>query len=341
MRNSKKKKKSTIALIVVVIMGCLTVHQAQAQTISLDWPIDCEFGKNCVVQNYVDEDSTSSARDYTCGSLAYDQHKGTDIRLLNEAAMRKGVNVLAAADGVVRGVRDGMQDVNVNVIGKEAIKNRECGNGVVLDHPSGYDTQYCHMMKGSIAVTQGQAIKKGEVLGKVGMSGATEFPHLHFQVSRLGKILDPYTGASAGSNCGQSDANSLWRKEVKAKIPYTSTFVLGQGFTTSAPNIEQMRNTPTTLATIDRNAPAIIYWIDVMGARIADTLSLVIYAPSGNAWVSRDVPFTRNQAVSFSFVGRKGTPEGLIPGTYIAKAVLTRANKDVAVFESTLKVNVK
>lgn len=337
------QQKCKIAFVATLMMGCLATYaaQAQAQTISLDWPIACEYGKNCVVQNYVDEDSTSSARDYTCGPLTYDQHKGTDIRLLNEQAMRRGVNVLAAADGVVRGVRDGMNDVNVNVIGKEAIKNRECGNGVVLDHMAGYDTQYCHMMKGSIVVKQGQSIKKGDVLGKVGMSGATEFPHLHFQVSRLGKILDPYTGARAGSNCGQSDANSLWSNEVKAKIPYTSSFVLGQGFTTSPPNAEQMRINPKTSAIIDRNAPAIIYWIDVMGARIGDTLSLVIYAPSGNAWVTRDVPFNRNQAVSFSFVGRKGTPEGLIPGTYVAKAVLVRANKDVPVVESTLKVNVK
>lgn len=340
MRNGKKKK-STIALIAVVIMGCLSVHQAQAQTISLDWPIECEFGKNCVVQNYVDEDSTASARDFTCGPLTYDQHKGTDIRLLNEAAMRKGVNVLAAADGVVRGVRDGMNDVNVNVIGKDAIKNRECGNGVVLDHAAGYDTQYCHMMKGSIVVTQGQKVKAGDVLGKVGMSGATEFPHLHFQVSRLGKILDPYTGASAGSNCGQSDANSLWREEVKAKTSYISSFLLGHGFVTVVPKAEIIRNQASTPSVISRSSPALIYWADVMGARVGDTLSLAIYAPSGNLWATRDVPFNRNQALSFSFVGKKATPEGLIPGVYTSKVMLKRAGKDTAVFEATTEVNVE
>lgn len=312
-----------------------------AQTIALGWPIACEYGTNCIIQNYVDADSTAAARDFTCGPLTYNQHKGTDIRLLNEVQMQQGVDVLAAADGRVRGVRDGMADVNVNLIGKDAIKNRECGNGVVINHAAGYDTQYCHMMKNSITVQQGQDVKAGDILGKVGMSGATEFPHLHFQVSRLGKVLDPFTAEPIGSNCGQHPTTTFWQKNIATKITYTSSFLLGQGFTSVAPKADQMRTHPETPEKISRDAAALIYWADVMGARVGDVLKLSIYAPNGALWVSRDVPFIRNQAVSFAFVGKKATPEGLVPGIYSTKLSLTRPDSAAPVLEASTKVSVE
>src|SRR6185503_18489146 len=46
---------------------------------ALDVPVACEMGKACVLQNYVDRDPGPAARDYRCGMLTYDGHKGTDI----------------------------------------------------------------------------------------------------------------------------------------------------------------------------------------------------------------------------------------------------------------------
>jgi murein DD-endopeptidase MepM/ murein hydrolase activator NlpD len=56
--------------------------------------------------------------------------------------MMKGVEVRAAASGVVRATRDGMLDVNLREIGPETIRGREGGNGVVIDHDGGWTTQY-------------------------------------------------------------------------------------------------------------------------------------------------------------------------------------------------------
>ena len=89
--------------------------------------------------------------------------------------MRAGVAVLAVADGKVTGVRDGEKDINPS--------DRQSGdcwqgmreNGVFLRHPHGWDTQYCHLASGSVSVSKGQHVKRGQVLGKVGLSGATEF----------------------------------------------------------------------------------------------------------------------------------------------------------------------
>src|SRR5262249_14978919 len=75
------------------------VSVSTAQGIDLGAPIDCEIGRTCFVQNYVDHDPSPGAKDYQCGTLTYDGHNGTDFRLPTLAAQRSGVNVLAAAEG--------------------------------------------------------------------------------------------------------------------------------------------------------------------------------------------------------------------------------------------------
>ncbi len=137
-------------------------------------PIDCVPGATCFVQNYVDHDPSSAWRDYACGARSYDGHDGTDFRVPSMAAVRTGVAVLAAADGVVAGTRDGMPDGSIRENGKEAVKDRECGNGLVLRHADGWETQYCHLAQGSVAVRRGQTVRAGARLGSVGLSGLTE-----------------------------------------------------------------------------------------------------------------------------------------------------------------------
>lgn len=320
-------------LRILTVTCALLASAAHAQGLGLAWPVACDYGKDCFIQNYVDQDSTSAARDFTCGPLSYDGHKGTDIRVVNEAVMRKGVAVLAAADGTIRATRDGMDDVNVKTLEADAVKNRECGNGVVIHHSTGYETQYCHLMKGSIAVKQGQPIKAGQVLGRIGMSGASEFPHLHFEVRRLGKIIDPFTAEPAGGSCGKTTAN-LW----KSPITYQPTALMGQGFTTSIPNSAAIRRAGLTLTEIPRTAAALIYWVDIMGIRQGDTLKLHVLTPNGLVAVERDVPMTRNLAQSFSYVGKKATPEGMVPGIYKAQFTLLRKNETVLQGETEVNV---
>src|SRR5215468_2986431 len=100
------------------------------EAIELRLPIDCEIGVSCEIQNYVDLDPSSQARDYQCGSRTYNGHKGVDFRLPSLRAQRAGVNVLASAPGRVLGVRDGVPDISVRERGIGAVDNRECGNGV-------------------------------------------------------------------------------------------------------------------------------------------------------------------------------------------------------------------
>ena len=63
------------------------------------------------------------------------------------------------------------------------------GNYVEINHEYGYKTLYAHMSKS--IVKKGQKVKRGEVIGYVGNTGTSVAPHLHYEVHKNGKKIDP------------------------------------------------------------------------------------------------------------------------------------------------------
>ena len=63
------------------------------------------------------------------------------------------------------------------------------GNAVKINHGFGYETLYAHMHK--INVRSGQRVTRGEVIGKVGNTGKSTGPHLHYEVRYQGKPVNP------------------------------------------------------------------------------------------------------------------------------------------------------
>lgn len=182
---------------------------AAASDFRLQFPLDCTLGQDCHIQQFVDHDPGPGAADFTCGTLSYEGHKGTDIALPYLADMRSGAAVLAAADGVVLGTRNTMPDQYATDANADGIDGRECGNGVVLRHGGGWETQYCHMKRGSVRVQSGMKVRAYDVLGEVGLSGKTQFPHLHLSVRKDGAVVDPFALDSLGT-CGGPSGQTLW-----------------------------------------------------------------------------------------------------------------------------------
>ena len=98
---------------------------------------------------------------------AYVYHEGLDL------IVSRGTPVLATGDGVVI----------------DAASNRDTGNTVRIGHAGGYETVYAHLE--SVNAYVGQVVRAGEKIGTVGMSGQAFAPHLHYEVRKDGKVMDP------------------------------------------------------------------------------------------------------------------------------------------------------
>ena len=66
---------------------------------------------------------------------------------------------------------------------------RGYGKIIILRHKKGYTTRYAHLSR--MKVKQGERVKRGQVIGVSGASGKVTGPHLHFEVRRYNKLINP------------------------------------------------------------------------------------------------------------------------------------------------------
>jgi murein DD-endopeptidase MepM/ murein hydrolase activator NlpD len=99
------------------------------------------------------------------GTLA--RHEGLDFTAVS------GTPILATADGTV--TRSGWEDTY--------------GNIVEVTHAEGFMTRYAHISKRHVA--EGQSVKRGQRIADVGSTGRSTGPHLHYEVFRYGRVLNP------------------------------------------------------------------------------------------------------------------------------------------------------
>jgi murein DD-endopeptidase MepM/ murein hydrolase activator NlpD len=302
-----------LAILLGLAVNAPTAARA-ADAIVLDLPLACTVGETCAIQQYVDHDPSAAARDYQCGTLSYDGHNGTDFRLPTLAVQRAGVDVLAAAPGVVLRLRSDMADVPIAERGAVALGNRLCGNGVVIAHAGGWETQYCHMAKDSVRVRPGQTVAAGDPLGRVGLSGATVFPHLHFTVRHQGQIIDPFAFAAAPESCG---GTPLWRPGLAASLSYRPRALLNWGFAAAAVSMQAIEAAEVAAAGAD--PAAIVAWVRSIGLKSADVQELRLTAPGGEILLDhRARALERNEAQSLLFAGKKRPAGGWPAGVYRA-----------------------
>ena len=76
-----------------------------------------------------------------------------------------------------------------NGVIKEVKYQKGYGKHIVIDHGYGYETYYAHMSK--FNVRRGQEVKRGEIIGYVGNTGTSTAPHLHYEVHKNGRKLNP------------------------------------------------------------------------------------------------------------------------------------------------------
>lgn len=303
------------------VFALLTLAPVQAGAFDLAFPLDCTLGETCFIQQYADHDPGPTARDFTCGPLSYDGHDGTDIALSSLAAMQAGVTVRATAPGIVKGARDGMADIAANAPNAPDITDRECGNGVLVEHPDGWQTQYCHMKQGSVTVRAGDLVALGAPLGQVGISGLAEFPHLHLSVRHNGDDIDPFA-TSTLTTCGGT-GESLWFPA----LPYQPGGIISIGLATAVPEYDAIKSGLATPA-LPIDAPALVIWAYLFGGQAGDTLDLAITGPEG-AQIHETVLLEKTQAQLFRAIGKRRAAETWPGGLYTGTAILLRNGAEV------------
>ena len=312
-----------LAWAVLLALWCGTVTAASVDETGLGLPLVCHLGETCWVANYVDVEPTEAARDFRCKGRTYNAHDGTDFAIRDRAVMEQGVTVIAAAPGTVLRVRDGVEDRALTDEGsKRAIAGRECGNGVVLEHDGGWQTQYCHLRRGSIRVRVGERVERGRPLGLVGLSGRTEFPHVHLTVRRNGQVIDPFTGRLQSAGCG-GEEKPLWRADVHISYEYVALY--NAGFWDGQPDVEAIRNGRVSNRPLPPTATALVLWVDVFGIQAGDLVRFRIIGPDGKAILDKEEPVDRTQARRFMFAGQRRRADTWSPGTYSGQITLTRA----------------
>ena len=291
-------------------------------------PIDCKIGEDCWIMNYVDMGVDDGEQtDPACYNRTYDNHKGTDFALLDGKAMEQGVNVIAPMDGTVKKIRDGAEDFwpTKAQLDDMRAKRTQCGNAILLDHGQGLETIYCHLKKDSIIVSTGQQITTGDVLAQVGLSGMTEFPHLHFGITKDKKIIDPFTGYSNNDNCGRRK-KSLWHKDIA--LNYQPIIIQSASFHDYLPELLKLERENTPKEKISINADIFTFSAILLGVRKDDKIQLEIFDPNGKIFTQNNITQNSTRTQQFYYTGKRLRKEKLREGVYTGQIKVERTLKN-------------
>lgn len=308
-------------LAFALALSPVAAPRAAPEDPKLIWPVACEVGRTCEVQHYVDRDAGPGVLDYRCGHRTNDKHDGTDIRLMDMVAQRAGVDVIAAAAGRVVAVRDGAPDISIRAPGAPSTAGHQCGNRVAIQLGNSWLIDYCHLALGSLKVKVGDTVSVGQPLAKVGLSGDTEFPHLHFSVRHGDAVVDPFASGPV-TGCGEA-AIPLWTSAVAARVPYRRGVVLGAGFSTRIVTWDEVDERSTPVAGIA--SPGIVAFARMIGLEKGDVIDIALTGPDGKALASATLPpLDHDKAQMPAEVGRKAPPGGWAHGIYVGELHVRR-----------------
>lgn len=125
------------------------------------------FASSCALPRWPAEGPLTSGFGIRFMGLRPDLHRGVDVDVPT------GTPVVAMAGGRVR-----FADVQ-----------RGFGNVVWIDHAAGITSAYAHLSE--IRVREGDRVRTGQLVGLSGATGSVTAPHLHFEVWRWGRPVDP------------------------------------------------------------------------------------------------------------------------------------------------------
>lgn len=238
-----------------------------AYAFDLLWPTTCKIWHDCFLfQHSTNYFIAPTLQEITANPHHRQTDNGLDIALPTYEKRERQFFIVAAASGTVIRVRD--QEVDHFRTEFEHSPGKECGNGVVISHADGWETQYCHLQAHSIVVRPGQHITAGQIIGKLGSSGQALFPMLHFSVRHEGEPVDPF-------------AQSLWRDK---SIAYRDLGLIDMGMYDTPVDLLSLLKKPLKKSVFSRKDRAMIVWVRVFSVKKGDVQRFVFYSPDGSIY---------------------------------------------------------
>lgn len=115
--------------------------------------------------------------------------------ILHRSRPHKGIDFAAPRGTPVKSVASGV----VTFVGRQS----GYGNLVKIDHPGPYESGYAHLQEYAEGLYEGAAVERGQVIGYVGSTGLATGPHLHFELSKDGEVVNPF-GESVDESVGET-----------------------------------------------------------------------------------------------------------------------------------------
>ena len=148
-----------------------------------DTPFPIEY-KQCAIQNPKFKNTGvpyGSPLGYiTCITSEYGVQR--KLSWYNKTKIHYGIDLAANTGTPIYAPANGVVETVFNM-------NRTCGNGIIIRHPSGYATQYCHLSR--VSVSRGESVASGCLIGYTGNTGQSTGPHLHYAVKKDGYAINP------------------------------------------------------------------------------------------------------------------------------------------------------
>jgi murein DD-endopeptidase MepM/ murein hydrolase activator NlpD len=128
-------------------------------------------------------------------------HRGVDY------AADAGTEIMATSDGVV--IHRGFDS--------------SYGNSIQIRHPNGFVTRYAHMRGFRSGIVVGSRVKQGDIIGYVGSTGLATGPHLHYEMLRGGRHIDPLSVDLPAGDPVPSEDRLRWRDEMSVRVALLET----------------------------------------------------------------------------------------------------------------------
>jgi murein DD-endopeptidase MepM/ murein hydrolase activator NlpD len=128
-------------------------------------------------------------------------HRGIDY------AADAGTDIMATSDGVV--IHRGFDS--------------SYGNSIQIRHPNGFVTRYAHMRAFRNGIVVGSRVKQSDVIGYVGSTGLATGPHLHYEMLRGGRHIDPLSVDLPAGDPVPSEDRLRWGNELSVRVALLET----------------------------------------------------------------------------------------------------------------------